>query len=133
MAKRTVTSGKRPEAYQHEDQTILRPEIGTQAQFKKKRPAKKYRYDDSLSPAMEWDGQNPTRELGEWLIAQIEDAARLDPPHEFAEVRRFGSVTVHGLEDALTQLKALSRPFLDWAGKAERLSLEVPDPTSVCS
>ena len=34
-----------------------RPEIGTQAQFRTKKPAKTYRYDSSLSPALDWDGQ----------------------------------------------------------------------------
>jgi adenine-specific DNA-methyltransferase len=33
---------------------------------------------------------------------------------------------VGGLHDAVERLKALSRPFLDWAGKAERLSFDVP-------
>src|SRR5207247_7327670 len=55
--------------YRHpESESPMRPEVGTQAQFKKKLPPKKYRYDDSLSPALEWDGQNPIRERGEALI-----------------------------------------------------------------
>jgi adenine-specific DNA-methyltransferase len=40
----------------------MRPDIGTQAQFKKKKSPKTYRYDSSLSPAMDWDGQNAARE-----------------------------------------------------------------------
>ena len=35
-------------------------------------------------------------------------------------------IVVHGLEDAVRELKALSKPFLNWAGKAERLSFQVP-------
>ena len=31
-----------------------------------------------------------------------------------------------GLSDAVARLKALSQPFLDWSGKAERLSFEIP-------
>ncbi|MBX6370601.1 MAG: site-specific DNA-methyltransferase, partial [Rhodospirillales bacterium] len=77
-------------------------------------------------PALDWDGQNWARELGEWLIAQIEEAAALDPPFVFPGPRRFGEVEVRGLHDAVARLKALSRPFLNWAGKAERLSFEVP-------
>jgi adenine-specific DNA-methyltransferase len=114
------------EPYRHGDEALLRPEVGTQAQFRKRKPPKTYRYDSSLSPALDWDGQNPARELGEWLLALIEEAARLDPPHRFAEPRRFGDVEVGGLEDAVAALKALGRPFLDWAGKAERLSFDVP-------
>ena len=117
---------KKAEAYRHEDEVVLRPDAGTQAQFKKKKAPKTYRYDSSLSPALEWDGQNSVRELGEWLLAQIEEASRLDPPHRFHEPRRFGDVEVLGLHDAVERLRALSRPFLDWAGKAERLSFDVP-------
>jgi len=116
----------RAKPYLHRDEALLRPEVGTQAQFKKRKPPKTYRYDSSLSPALDWDGQNSARELGEWLLAQIEEAAALDPPHLFVSSRRFGDVEVAGLHDAIARLKALSRPFLDWAGKAERLSFDVP-------
>jgi adenine-specific DNA-methyltransferase len=117
---------KRAETYRHEEEALLRPEVGTQAQFRKRKPPKTYRYDSSLSPALDWDGENSARELGEWLISQIEEASALDPPFAFREPRRFGDVEVAGLRDAVAQLKALSRPFLDWAGKAERLSFDVP-------
>ncbi len=117
---------KRAETYTHEQETILRPEIGTQGQFRKRKPPRTYRYDSSLSPALDWDGDNSARELGEWLIAQIEHTAALKPPHRFADARRFGDIVVQGLDDAVRELKALSKPFLNWAGKAERLSFEVP-------
>ena len=117
---------KRAETYRHEDEALLRPDVGTQAQFKQKKPPKTYHYDSSLSPALDWDGQNSARELGEWLLAQIDEASRLEPPHRFPEPRRFGDVEVAGLHDAVERLKALSHPFLDWAGKAERLSFDVP-------
>ena len=117
---------KRAESYRHEEEALLRPDVGTQAQFKQKKPPKTYHYDSSLSPALDWDGQSSARELGEWLLGQIEEASRLEPPHQFAEPRRFGDVEVAGLHDAVERLKALSHPFLDWAGKAERLSFDVP-------
>lgn len=119
-------TGKKAESYEHEGEAVLRPEVGTQAQFRKKKPPKTYRYDSSLSPALDWDGNNPARELGEWLLAQIEEAASLGSPHLFPEAHRFGDVAIEGLDDALRELKALSGPFLDWAGKAERLSFDVP-------
>lgn len=50
----------------------MRPEVGTQAQFKKKKSPNTYRYDSSLSPALEWDAGHPAREQGEALIAQLE-------------------------------------------------------------
>ena len=119
-------TGKKAESYEHAGEAVLRPEVGTQAQFQKKKAPKTYRYDSSLSPALDWDGQNPARELGEWLLARIEEAAALEVPHRFAEPRRFGDVEVGGLQDAIAALKALGRPFLDWAGKAERPSFDVP-------
>jgi adenine-specific DNA-methyltransferase len=125
---RAKPTPKQAEAYRHDEEALLRPEVGTQAQFKKKKPPKTYRYDSSLSPALDWDGQNSARELGEWLLAQIEEASQLEPPHRFAEPRTFGDVEVSGLHDAVERLKALSGPFLDWAGKAEQLSFDVPTP-----
>lgn len=112
--------------------SLLRPEVGTQPQFKKKKPPKTYRYDSSLSPALDWDGQNPAQEVGEWLLNLIEQAVALPAPHKFASPqelkREDGQVvaTVRGLADAVEQLKRLGQPFLNWAGKAERLSFDVP-------
>src|SRR5437762_14244447 len=72
-AKRT-TKSRQAETYQHPEADLpMRPEIGTQAQFKKKKPPQTYRYDSSLSPELDWDGQNPARETGEALIKQISD------------------------------------------------------------
>ena len=73
------------ESYQHPQADVaLRPDVGTQAQFRKKKPPATYRYDSSLSPSLEWDGENSARELGEWLLRQIEEAAALEPPHTFS-------------------------------------------------
>jgi hypothetical protein len=123
---RARAAPKRAETYRHEDEVPLRPDVGTQAQFKQRKPPKTYRYDSSLSPALDWDGQNPVRELGEWLLAQIEEASKLDRPHRFDSPRSFDGIEVGGLADAVEQLKSLSKPFLDWSGKAERLSFDVP-------
>jgi adenine-specific DNA-methyltransferase len=96
--------------YKHpEAQSLMRPEIGTQAQFKKKKAPKAYQYDSSLSPALDWDAKNPAREQGEALIKQVLDAKNLEEA-----------------KAAASKLKALSKPFLNWAGKAERLSFDVP-------
>src|SRR5215211_8941265 len=106
MARRaTPKPAHRAETYRHEEEALLRPDVGAQAQFRKKKPPKTYRYDSSLSPALDWDGQNAARERGEELIKQITDAGSLDEARAAAE-----------------ELARLSRPFLDWAGKAERLS-----------
>ncbi|HET8549102.1 MAG TPA: site-specific DNA-methyltransferase [Bryobacteraceae bacterium] len=95
--------------YTHSQTAPLRPDIGTQPQFRQKRQPKTYKYDSSLSPALDYDGQNQARERGEKLIRDILEAQTLD------EARA-----------AAAELRQLSRPFLDWAGKAERFSFEVP-------
>ena len=102
-------ASKKAEVYRHDDEALLRPDVGTQAQFKKKKAPKTYRYDSSLSPALDWDGQNPARERGEELLRRIQEAATLEEA-----------------QDAAAELARLGRPFLDWAGKAERLSFDVP-------
>jgi adenine-specific DNA-methyltransferase len=96
--------------YAHPEADLpLRPEVGTQAQFRKHKPAQRYRFDSSLSPALEWDGQNSAREQGEALVRQILDAGSLPDA-----------------KAAAAKLKALAKPFLNWSGKAERLSFDTP-------
>src|SRR5687768_3417556 len=85
--------------YTHPEATApLRPDVGVQAQFRKKKPPSTYRYDSSLSPALEWDEQ-PAREQGEALLTRILQAGSLEEAKAAAE-----------------QLKAMSGPFLNWAG-----------------
>jgi adenine-specific DNA-methyltransferase len=131
--KRTAAGVKPAESYKHSEATSpMRPEVGTQTRFKKKLPPAKFRYDDSLAPSMEWDGQNAARDKGEWLLALIDEAAALPAPHQFAPARELrdsqGVVvsTVTGLRDAVAQLKSIGKPFLNWSGKAERTSFDVP-------
>jgi adenine-specific DNA-methyltransferase len=60
----TTSSPKtsRAESYTHVTAEVpSRPEIGTQAQFRQKRPAKTYKYDSSLSPALDWDASREKR------------------------------------------------------------------------
>lgn len=112
MAKRAKSGIRKSQTapYKHpEARSLMRPEVGTQAQFKKKKPPKTYRYDSSLSPALDWDAKSPAREQGEHLLKQILDAKSLEEA-----------------KTAASKLKSLSKPFLNWAGKAERLSFDVP-------
>lgn len=112
MAKKAKSSAKSNQTapYKHpEAKSLMRPEVGTQAQFKKKKPKQTYKYDDSLSPSLDWDAKNPAREQGEQLIKQVLDAKSLEEA-----------------KAAASKLKSLSKPFLNWAGKAERLSFDVP-------
>jgi adenine-specific DNA-methyltransferase len=113
-----------PDSYEHPESSLpLRPEAGTQAQFKKAKPATTYRYDSSLSPSLEWDGQNRSRERGEQRLAEIaEQTARLRAATDETTRRD----AIEKIEAAVAELKALGKPFLNWAGKAERLSFDVP-------
>lgn len=130
--KKSPATSRIADPYQHTVETPMRPEVGMQAQFRKKKAPKKYRYDDSLDPALSWDGQNSARDIGEWLLAKITEASKLAAPHLFTQPQQFvgagGEVllTVRGLEDAVAELGKLGKPFLDWSGKAERLSMDVP-------
>jgi adenine-specific DNA-methyltransferase len=124
--KKTTSAPAAPSsaAFEHKRaEALIRPEVGVQSRFKKRKPPAKYAYDPSLAPSMQWDGGNPARERGEALIASIEAAAqRLAAAAAPADRERAQAE----LREATTALKALSHPFLEWAGKAERLSFEVP-------
>ena len=99
-------------SYAHtETQAPIPPDAGTQAQVQtrlKKKP-QTYRYDSSLAPELRWDGQNAAREEGEALIQRI-----------------LAANTLEEAQAAAHKLKNLGRPFLNWTGKAERLSFDVP-------
>jgi adenine-specific DNA-methyltransferase len=118
------------------------PEAEAVMQFKKKKEPKKYRYDSSLSPSLEWDGQNPAREQGEALIKEILDAPRVDLPESLrmqvagakgdlfvgamGDALNVAEKSIQTMKAAADKLRRLSKPFLNWAGKAERLSFDVP-------
>src|ERR1035438_7182448 len=77
--RKSSPTPKKAEAYRHPDADLpARPEIGAQAHFKKVKPPAKYRFDSSLAPALEWDGQNPSREMAEALIRELaEDGLKI--------------------------------------------------------
>ena len=101
--------GKSAQAYDHKkEKLLLRPDVGLQPQFKQKKPPKTYRYDTSLDPALSWD-INADRERAEALIAKIEKTK------DIAEAKV-----------AAAELRQMSRPFLNWAGKTERHEFTVP-------
>ena len=122
-AERKTTSYRHPEA-----DSPARPDIGTQAQFRKKKPPVTYRYDSSLSPSLEWDGRNPAREEGEAAIREILelDASHIETAETVDEAKAAARAVLAKAKDAAAKLKRRSRPFLNWAGKAERLSFDVP-------
>lgn len=140
-------------SYQHtEAKAIIRPEAGAQTRFKKKKPSATWRYDSSLAPELQWDALNPAREQGETSIAALQAAldtmhtalaevekqlATAQPSQSAAELSQLllqARATILATQNGALRdgrvsaaaLKAISKPFLNWAGKAERLSFDVP-------
>ncbi len=120
-----------PQAYSHpEASSPARPEIGAQAHFKKTKTPAKYRYDSSLAPELVWDEGNPAREDAEKLIAELSDhglklaelAMQAPSKERDAEIQRLEKA----IREAKRALATMSGPFLNWTGKAERPSFEVP-------
>jgi adenine-specific DNA-methyltransferase len=129
--RKTSPTPKKAEAYRHPDADLpARPEIGAQAHFKKSKPPTAYRFDSSLAPALEWDGQNPSRERAEALIRELaESGLKLaDLAKELASKERDAAIAKlkSAIRNSQSALQKISGPFLNWSGKAERLSFEVP-------
>ncbi len=141
--------GPEPVNYRHPEADLAaRPEIGAQAHFKKRREPAQYRFDNSLAPDLQWDSGNSAREEAEALIHIIQEAlgqanteaaicGATSPPAGRAAIpaakARAGAETgepkkptLLDASAAVEKLKRMSRPFLNWSGKAERLSFEVP-------
>ena len=109
------------ESYKHDDQAVQRPDVGVQHRFAARKPPRTYRYDSSLDPALSWD-ENASRDLGEWLIGLIDRVATEGETKVFAQPQEWqgGLYKIESLKAAAGLLKTLSKPYLDWAGKAER-------------
>ena len=105
---RNTKSKKTARAYDHkETEAVLRPDVGLQAQFKKKKEPARYRYDRSLDLQLSWD-INADREHTEASIEKVRSAMSVEEARVAAE-----------------ELKRMSSAFLNWTGKAERNSLSV--------
>src|ERR1700686_3182909 len=124
MAKSKNGKSKAPReasTYRHlEADSPLRPDVGTQPQFRKRKPPVTYRYDSSLSPELNWDGQNSSRETGEALIREILEAtastmAAAGEPLDDDRLRALRAFAKQA-ELAAERLKAMSGPFLNWSG-----------------
>src|SRR5271170_4671869 len=91
--KKRPAASRIAEPYQFTQETPMRPEVGTQAQFKKRKAPKEHRYDSSLSPALEWDARK-ARDEGERYLRQIHDAASFGPLKAAVEAFRAALATV---------------------------------------
>jgi len=125
--KSAATPQSQTTDYQHAQQATQRPDVGVQDQFNTKKPPKTYRYDSSLDPALSWD-ENRDRDLAEWLLGLVQRCATEGEATVFTapQVWAGGGVQVQSLKAAADLLQALSQPFLNWTGKAERHQISVP-------
>lgn len=113
--------------YKHNQETVQRPDVGVEAQFSNRKAPKTYRYDSSLAPEMSWD-ENADRALAEWLLEQFSKAAEQGEAKVFAEPQVWKGTEERftSLSQCAARLRSLTKPFLNWAGKAERQQITVP-------
>jgi adenine-specific DNA-methyltransferase len=113
--------------YRHRDEAVQRPDAGVQDQFQAKKPPRVYRYDSSLDPSLSWDEQRE-RDLGEWLLNLIVRASKEGETAVFAEpqIWKGGGIRVASVVDAVQMVQQIAKPYLNWAGKAERYEIRVP-------
>lgn len=114
-------------AYKHLQESVQRPDVGVEAQFPSKKPPKIYRYDSSLAPELCWD-ENGERPFAEWLLNLVSEAAEKGESVVFAKPQTWEGTQEQftTLSQCASRLKSLTRPFLNWAGKAERQQVSVP-------
>ena len=114
-------------AYKHLQESVQRPDVGVEAQFPNKKPPKSYRYDSSLAPELCWD-ESGERPFAEWLLNLVSEAAEKGESVVFAKPQTWegSQEQFTTLSQCAARLKSLTKPFLNWAGKAERQQISVP-------
>lgn len=122
-----MPAGNGSAAYAHADEAVLRPDVGVEAQFSHRKPPKTYRYDSSLAPELAWD-ENGERPFAEWLLNLVAEAAEKGEATVFAEPQVWKGTEERftSLSQCAARLRSLTKPFLNWAGKAERQQISVP-------
>ncbi|MCH7739843.1 MAG: site-specific DNA-methyltransferase, partial [Chloroflexi bacterium] len=112
MPHRKSSSKRQITQYDHGDKKRLNnPPVGmvttaTDRIAEGKQARKTYRYDPHIDPALQFD-------VGGAEIENIIDAG-------------LGAESLEEAKQALEELKKQREPYLNWAGKAERTSFEVP-------
>lgn len=68
------------------------------------------------------------RDLAEWLLALIVEAAEKGETKVFAQGQQWKGAgeRFSSIRQCVARLKSLTQPFLNWAGKAERHQISVP-------
>jgi hypothetical protein len=113
--------------YKHGNESVQRPDSGVEAQFKNTKMPKTYRYDSSLAPELSWD-ESAERAFAEWLLAVVSEAAEKGVATVFAnpQVWQGNGESFTSLSECVARLRSLTKPFLNWTGKAERQQVKVP-------
>lgn len=113
--------------YKHGQETVQRPDVGVEAQFSNKKAPKTYRYDSSLAPELSWD-ESADRAFAEWLLSLVADSAEQGEGKVFAvpQVWLGNGESFSSLSQCAARLRSLTKPFLNWTGKAERQQVTVP-------
>lgn len=113
--------------YRHGQESVQRPDVGVEAQFSNKKTPKTYRYDSSLAPELTWD-ESADRAFAEWLLAIVAEAAEKGEAAVFAEPQVWKGTEERftSLSQCAARLRSLTKPFLNWTGKAERQQVTVP-------
>ncbi len=144
MARRKTTSSKRLiESYEHKkEERVNNPPVGlvtpeTDPDAGQKRT---YAYDPHLDPALSWDQQIGRKEIEERYaqIRALTGAAETafltlarakqegGAEEELKRLEEKASALIHQATEAAAALEKLQLPCLQWAGKAEHTSFEVP-------
>lgn len=113
--------------YSHQQEAVQRPDVGVQPEFDARKLPKSYRYDSSLAPELVWD-ESAEREMAEWLLGLVERAAEEGETAVFQEPQLWLSTgeKFRSLAECIARLRSLTKPFLNWTGKAERQQINVP-------
>ena len=125
--KQNSNNGQQSGTYSHQQEAVQRPDVGVQPEFDARKPPKNYRYDSSLTPELVWD-ENAERDMAEWLLSLVEKAADKGEQTVFSEpqVSLGTGEKFHSLAECIARLRSLTKPFLNWTGKAERQQINVP-------
>ena len=113
--------------YKHAQESVQRPDVGVEGQFAHKKPPRTYRYDSSLAPELFWD-ESADRAFAEWLLGMIAEAAEKGEGKVFAEPQVWQGTEERftSLSQCAMRLRSLTKPFLNWSGKAERQQVSAP-------
>ena len=113
--------------YKHGKEAVQRPDVGVEAQFSNKKQPKTYRYDSSLAPELVWD-ESGERDFAEWLLNLIAVATERGDGKQFSNMETWAGTgeTFTSVAQCVSRLQSLTKPFLNWTGKAERQQVTVP-------